>query len=98
MATYLISIGSVTYKRLTRQPLPTARWSLGRYGLLVNCLACLYAFWAFFWSFWPNSYQPTVQMFNWSSVLFSGVMIIAALVYVFWARKVYEGPVAKVRW
>lgn len=98
MATYLISIGSVTYKRLTHQPLPTARWSLGRYGLLVNCLACLYAFWAFFWSFWPNSYQPTVQMFNWSSVLFSGVMIIAALVYVFWARKVYEGPVAKVRW
>lgn len=46
MATYLISIGCVALKRIRKQPLPPARWSLGRCGLLINCLALTYAAWA----------------------------------------------------
>lgn len=98
MATYMISIGCVTLKRFRKQQLPHARWSLGRYGLPINCLALLYACWAFFWSFWPNSYEPTAVTFNWDSVLFVGVMGVAGLLYFFYARKVYEGPVVQVRW
>lgn len=98
MATYLISISCIAYKRLSSQPLPPARWSLGRYGLCINLIALVYAIWAFFWSFWPNSYQPTAQTFNWACVLFGGVAMISIVVYIVWGREVYEGPVEKIQW
>lgn len=46
MATYLISIGCVLLKRLRGEALPSARWSLGRYGLAVNAVAVLYTSWS----------------------------------------------------
>ncbi|KAK5134732.1 hypothetical protein LTR08_006107 [Meristemomyces frigidus] len=96
MATYVISIGCVTLKRVRKESLPTAQWSLGRAGLPINCIALLYAIWSFFWSFWPNSYHITATNFNWVSVLFVGLMGISGLLFVFRARHIYEGPVAKV--
>ena len=96
MATYILSIGCVFLKRILGQPLPMARWSLGRLGLPINVAALVYTVWGFFWSFWPNSYNVTALNFNWACVLFVGLMAISVLVYVVSARKVYEGPVAKV--
>jgi choline transport protein len=46
MATYLMSIGCVLLKRLRGEELPSARWSLGRYGLAVNVVALLYTSWS----------------------------------------------------
>ena len=94
--TYIISIGCVTYRRFMRLPLPASRWSLGRAGLWVNCMALLYTTWALVWSFFPNAYTVTLQNFNWASVLFVGLMSIATVLYWTHARHVYEGPVAKV--
>jgi hypothetical protein len=34
---------------------------------------------------------------NWAIVIFAGVMVIATAAFVVHARKVYDGPVAKVR-
>lgn len=97
MATYVLSIGCVTLRRFRSEPLPPARWSLGRYGLLVNGIALFYACWSFFWSFWPNAYNVNAVNFNWASVLFVGFMLIASAAYCIRARKHYDGPVAKVR-
>lgn len=96
MGTYVISIGCVALKRFRRQPLPPARWSLGRWGLLVNSAAVVYAFYAFFWGFWPNTYQPNAVSFNYACVLFVGLMTLSVILYFSYARKVYDGPVAKV--
>jgi choline transport protein len=96
MATYLISVGCVALKRIRSQPLPHARWSLGRWGLPINCTAIVYATWSFFWSFWPNSYHVNAVNFNWASVLFVGLMGISAILYLTYARRIYEGPVVKV--
>ncbi|KAK4982738.1 hypothetical protein LTR50_007606 [Elasticomyces elasticus] len=96
MATYVISIGCVTLKRYRREALPPARWSLGRMGMPVNCVALAYACWSFFWSFWPNQAHVTATNFNWACVLFVGLMGIAGALYAFHARHVYEGPVVKV--
>ncbi len=97
MATYLISIGCVTARRFNLEnPLPPARWSLGKAGLPVNCIALVYACWAFFWSFWPNSHDVMATNFNWASVIFVGLMGISSLLYFVHARKVYDGPVALV--
>ena len=46
MATYLISISCVLRKRLDGEELPSARWSLGRYGLVVNIIALTYTSWS----------------------------------------------------
>ncbi|KAK5003125.1 hypothetical protein LTR28_010562 [Elasticomyces elasticus] len=96
MATYVISIGCVTLKRYRLEALPPARWSLGRMGMPVNCVALAYACWSFFWSFWPNQAHVTATNFNWACVLFVGLMGIAGALYAFHARHVYEGPVVKV--
>jgi choline transport protein len=96
MATYILSVSCVALRRFLGHPLPPARWSLGRLGLPINLAALLYTTWGFFWSFWPNSYDVNLQNFNWACVLFVGLMGISAFVYAVSARKVYEGPVAKV--
>lgn len=46
MAAYLMSIGCVLLKRLRGEDLPSARWSLGRYGLFVNAVALIYTSWS----------------------------------------------------
>ncbi|GAB7353911.1 hypothetical protein MBLNU459_g4257t1 [Dothideomycetes sp. NU459] len=96
MGTYVISIGSVTLRRLRHQQLPHARWSLGRAGLPINCIALGYAIWSFFWSFWPNAYDVNAKNFNWACVIFVGLMGIAGLLYWLHARKIYDGPVSTV--
>ncbi|KAK6437726.1 hypothetical protein LTR95_006082, partial [Oleoguttula sp. CCFEE 5521] len=70
MATYVISVTCVLVRRIRKQHLPPARWSLGKSGLPINALALTYALWSFFWSFWPNTYSPDAQSFNWAFVLF----------------------------
>lgn len=98
MATYVVSIGCVTLRRFDPQnPLPPARWSLGRYGLPVNCAALVYAVWAFFWSFWPNAYNVVLVNFNWAVLLFVVLMGLSITLYLLYARKVYDGPVATVQ-
>lgn len=97
MATYIISIGCVVHSRMRSEPLPASRWSLGRLGMPVNIAALVYSSWACFWSFWPNSYHVTPTNMNWAVALFVGLLGLSVILYVTHARKVYEGPVVKVR-
>ncbi|OAQ85066.1 amino acid transporter [Purpureocillium lilacinum] len=97
MATYVVSVGCVTAKRLRGEPLPRCRWSLGRYGLPINIAAMVYSCWSFFWSFWPNGRNVTAETFNWACVIFVGLMGLSSIVYFVKARHVYEGPVVKVQ-
>ncbi|CAI6333626.1 unnamed protein product [Periconia digitata] len=98
MITYMISIGCVLYRRV-RHPelLIQCRWSLGRWGVVVNALGFLYATHAFFWCFWPESTPTTLEGFNWASVMFVGVSILCLVDYVLRGRKHYEGPVVLVQ-
>jgi amino acid transporter len=96
MATYILSVGCVALRHFLGHSLPPARWSLGRLGLPINVAALLYTVWGIFWSFWPNSYRVSVHNFNWTCVLFVGLMSISAFVYAVSARKAYEGLVAKL--
>ena len=97
MATYAISISCFLIKRLRRQPLPPARWTMGRAGPAVNILALIYTAWAFFWSFWPVEPHPDPETFNWAISVFIAVMLIACFEYVVHGRKHYKGPAVKVQ-
>lgn len=126
MATYTLSIACVFVKRLRGQPLPPARWrlfgksagdddtagGLGKFGPFINGMAMVYSTWAFFWSFWPISVDPTpvtvstvlynacpaadIIQMNWAILIFGAVMLIALVAFLVHARKTYEGPVATV--
>lgn len=78
---YMVSIGCLIWRRLQREELPEKRWSLGRAGLPINCLAFLYCTWCFFWSFWPRFYDVTGDNFQWTVVIFFVVVLLMVLCY-----------------
>lgn len=97
MITYVCSIGSVLYRRITApELLPQCAWSLGKWGIPVNLFGVLYAIHAFFWCFWPEDNPTTLESFNWASVMFVGVGVLSMIDYVVRARKHYKGPVVLV--
>lgn len=94
---YCLSIGCLLWRRIRHpETLPRARFSLGKFGIPINALAVTYALWAFFWSFWPQYYPVTAATFNWSSVIFVAVLLVAVIYYIAVGRKRYTGPVALV--
>lgn len=64
LSTYMISIGCVLLKRIKGEPLPPARWSLGRYGLPINAFAFAYCGFVMVWSCFPNEAPVTVGNAN----------------------------------
>ncbi|KAG6092579.1 hypothetical protein E4U30_005248 [Claviceps sp. LM220 group G6] len=94
---YCLSIGCMLYRRICHpETLPYARFSLGRYGILINILAIAASMWGFFWCFWPQSYPVTAAGFNWASPIFVSVLLIAMVYYAFAGRHNYQGPVTLV--
>lgn len=94
---YLFSIGCILWRRIWHpNSLPTAHFSLGRWGVLVNCAALLFSAWSFFWTFWPEGYPVNAAGFNWASPIFGATVLIALLYYIFGGRKLYHGPVSLV--
>jgi choline transport protein len=51
--TYALSIGCVLWRRLYGDPLPPARWSLGRWAVPVNVVALLFELFSTVISFFP---------------------------------------------
>jgi amino acid transporter len=98
MITYACSIACVLCRRVAHpELLPKARWSLGNWGVAVNSIGLAYVSFVFFWSFWPNTTPVTLESFNWSVVLFLGVLVCALAMYGVKGRYVYNGPVTIIR-
>lgn len=98
MFTYTCSLSCVLYRRIKHpELLPSARWSLGQWGIPVNIIGLVYAIFSFFWSFWPTFTPVTVTDFNWSVVIFVAVFFFCLVMYYAKGRKVYKGPVKEVR-
>ncbi|KAL8698287.1 MAG: hypothetical protein Q9201_006657 [Fulgogasparrea decipioides] len=96
LASYMISIGSMTWKRISAQPLLPSYFSLGRAGLAINVGALMFLILGFVMMFFPPAREPQVESMNWSSVIFVGVLLLS-LGYYWIARGKYVGPVELVR-
>lgn len=94
--TYALSIACVLWRRLYGDPLPPARWSLGRYGVAINIIAVLYETFSSIISFFPLVSKVNAKMMNWGVAMFGGVAIICIVNYFVYARRVYKGPVVHV--
>jgi amino acid transporter len=95
---YGLSIGCLLWRRIQYpETLPPAAFSLGKFGIPINCAAVTYAGWAFLWAFFPTYNPVTAATFNWASVLFIAAFIFSAVHFVFVARLKYFGPVVHVQ-
>lgn len=93
LSTYMISIGCVLRKRLLREELPPARWSLGKFGLPVNAFAFCYSFFVIVFSCFPSEVPVSLETANWAPAVWAGVILITLAVYVLHGRRNYTPPV-----
>ena len=93
ISSYILSIGCILSKRLRREPLPPARWSLGRWGMACNVIALVFLVAFFIFAFFPLATPVTPQTMNWSIVMFMGIVIFATIYYVMYGRHYYIPPV-----
>ncbi|RDW84572.1 hypothetical protein BP6252_02162 [Coleophoma cylindrospora] len=96
LSTYMISIGCVLRLRLLKQPLPPARWSLGRFGIPINMFAFAYCGFVMVFSCFPVSVPVDTSTANWAPAVWAGVIALALVVYIVHGRKRYTPPVVFV--
>lgn len=94
--TYALSIACVLWRRLYGEPLPPARWSLGRWAVPINIVALLFEIFSVAISFFPLFAHVDAKMMNWGVAMFGGVAVVCVVNYLVYARKIYRGPVVHV--
>lgn len=95
MSTYMLSIGSVALKRIRGEPLPPARWSLGRWGLPINIFAFFYsAFAGVLMASFPNYRPVDTTNANWAPAVWGAVLVLSIVTYLLHGRKHYTPPVS----
>ena len=97
LTSYYITICCLIYRRFQGPPLPSRRWSLGKFGLVINFAAVCYLTPMWFFEFWPLAKPVTASNMNWSCAMFGGTLIVATVYYVFVGRHEYVAPVTKVK-
>lgn len=97
LASYLVSIVCITWRRFHHHTLLEARFSLGRLGLVFNLLALAFLSLAFVFAFFPPVPHPPAITMNWAIAIFAAVFGVAGIYFAFKARNEYVGPVEYVR-
>ncbi|KAF2456974.1 amino acid permease-domain-containing protein [Lineolata rhizophorae] len=97
ISSYIVSISCLILKRLRREPLLPARWSLGRYGLPINIFSVLFLTLVFIMSFFPQTRKVTPESMNWNVLVYSAVVTFSIAYFAVRGRFRYVGPVEYVR-
>ncbi len=90
----MLSIGCIFLKRLRKEPLPPAGFSLGRWGLTINTIALCFLCAFFVFCFFPIATPVDVTTMNWNIAMFGGITVFATVWYVVTGHKKYRPPVA----
>lgn len=96
LISYFITISCLVHRRMRGPPLPSHRWSLGRWGIIINVASLLFLAPLIFFLTWPLAQPVVASNMNWSSVMLVGVLIIAMIFYAIKGRHEYTGPVVHV--
>ncbi|KAK3620183.1 hypothetical protein LTR22_025697 [Elasticomyces elasticus] len=89
---YAVSISCLLIRRFCGDPLPPARFSMGKFLIPANAFAVLYIVVAAVASFFLVEGAVTAASMNWSCVMFGGAFIIAVVYYAVHGRKHYREP------
>lgn len=68
------------------------------FGTIVNTIGCLWMAILLFFSYWPTAENPTPSTMNFSSLMVGATGIFSILYYIFWARRVYTGPIIEIEY
>lgn len=93
LSSYIISISCMFFKRWRKEPLVIAPFSLGKAGLWVNGFSVVYLSMAFIFAFMPPFPTPTVDLMNWSVLIYSSVVGFSLAYFYFRGSKAYKAPV-----
>ncbi|KAI6711001.1 hypothetical protein JHW43_006502 [Diplocarpon mali] len=96
LSTYMISIGCVLRKRLLDEPLPPARWSLGRFGIPINAFAFVYCGFVMIFACFPAELPVDTGSANWAPVVWVAALLLSGVVYGLHGREHYTPPVVFV--
>ncbi|KAH7396208.1 choline transport protein [Pyrenochaeta sp. MPI-SDFR-AT-0127] len=91
---FMVSACVMLWRRLVT-PTSNIAWGpfrLGKLGIPITLVSLLYSFIGWFFSFWPPTAMITVRTFNWSLVVYFGVMFSSMAYYGLRARHTYTGP------
>ncbi|USW48103.1 Putative amino acid/polyamine transporter I [Septoria linicola] len=98
---YIVSIGCIRLKRLRGEPLLPARWSLGRYGGIINDISLAFLAVIFVFSFFPTDVihdsSRWAESFNWAMVIFAATCTLAFVYYVCGGSRRYISPASLVK-
>ncbi len=89
----MLSIGCVLLKRVKGEPLPPARWSLGRFGIFISGFAFFYCGFIIIFCCLPTYLPVNLGSANWAPLVWVGVMALSALFYFVYGNKHYTAPV-----
>jgi choline transport protein len=97
LTSYMVSISTITYKRIKGHPLLPSKFSLGKMGLPVNIISLLFCAIFYVMAFFPPIPNPPPAAMNWAIVVYGGILLLAFVYYIIRARHAYVGPVAYVK-
>ena len=83
-------------KRLRNEELLPRRWSLGKWGSVVNDVALAFLVLSFVFSFFPETPMPGAAGMNWAVVIFAFVIVAVGMNYWVNAKRIYVAPVSLV--
>ncbi|OJD15910.1 hypothetical protein AJ78_03890 [Emergomyces pasteurianus Ep9510] len=88
---YLIAIGCLLNARLRDKSLQFGEWNMGKLGILVNIYALVYTAWVIFWVPFPQYLPVMADNMNYSLPIFAAATSFALLIWMFYARKNWDG-------
>ena len=97
ISSYIISFTCLLIKRLRKEPLPHAQWSLGRFSIPVNVVSIIFLIIIYVFAFFPLTAEVDPVTMNWNILIYGSAILFAVGFYFVRGRKVYVGPVTMVR-
>ncbi|KAJ5892474.1 hypothetical protein N7504_009165 [Penicillium tannophilum] len=97
LSSYIISISCVRLRRWRGQPLPPARWSMGKFTPICDTISIIVLLIIWVFCFFPltNSAAPTDM--NWAVAIYGAVIVGSMGYYMVRGHKSYKGPVTRVK-
>ena len=90
---YFLAISLLVFRRFDKKDLPFGPWTLGRWGLAINCLALAYIVIITIFMVFPP-YQPVSwNQMNYAGPIFGIVLLLCVVFWLIYGRKTYSGPV-----
>lgn len=85
------------WRRWTKRPLLSSKFSLGHWGLAINIASKAFLVVIFVLAFMPPQPNPSAEVMNWNIVIYGGIAIFSVIHYLIRGRHQYEGPVVYFR-